>query len=195
MASQKWRSELQAFVSVYIRFLTHPIREVRNLPNWGWRHQILNQLLVTSATGLASGFLQGSLITVLQGLLFVPLITAFTISVATLFFYFFFQIFAGVTLDFRRLMELIFFANVPFFVFQTVSHWFPPINLFGLAFSGILMIVGLCEIFHLKRALVIRTVIGVYALFLVVWLWSRMDALKTEDRLNRIDIPHVELGK
>lgn len=196
-AHSGFSNSIRQFALVYLRFLKNPMAEIRHLPDWSWRNQILNQLVVTAATGAASGLLQKNALSIIQGIILVPIITAITIFVATLFFYFFFQVFGGVTLPFRRLMELIFFANIPFFIFQTVTHWFPPISIFGLAISGLLMIVGLCDNFQLQRRMVIRTVAGVYALFVLVWAWSRFEATKSETRLNRDleSVPAIELGK
>lgn len=197
-SSTDLRSSLRSFALVYIRFLKHPVQEIRSLPDWSWKNQILNQVLVTATTGGIAGFLKSSILGVAQGIVLVPLITAFTILVATLFFYFFFQVFAGTTLHFRRLMELIFFANIPFFIFQTVAHWFPPISLFGLSMAALLMIVGLCDNFQLERRLVIRTVAAVYILFLAIWAWTRIEALRFESHLEKgmdTSAPEIELGK
>lgn len=190
------REILKNFAAVYVRYLRNPVQEIRNLPDWSWRDLVVNQVIVTAATGALSGILKGSFLSIIQGLIVVPIITAVTITVATLFFYFVFQILAGTTLHYRRLTELIFFANIPFFIFSTVSHWFPPASLFGLAMAGFLMIVGLCENFQLQRRLVLRTVIGVYLLFLLVWIWGRMDAMRVQSRMEKtIEAPAVELGQ
>lgn len=190
-------NSIREFAMVYIRFLRNPMQEIRHLPNWSWKNQLINQLFITACLGAVGGLLQLNALLIIQGIIIVPIITAITIFVGTLFFYFFFQVFGGVTLAFRRLMELLFFANIPFFIFQTVSHWFPPINVFGLAFSGILMIVGLSDNFQRERKMVIRTVAGVYVLFLIVWGWTRFDAMRSETRLNKTleSTPAIELGK
>lgn len=187
---------IREFAGVYIRYLKNPMQEIRRLPDWSWKFLIINQLVVTAALGAISGLMQRNVLSIFQGLIVVPIITAFTIFVGALFFYFFFQVFGGVTLTFRRLMELLFFANIPFFIFQTVSHWFPPINLIALAFAALLTIVGLCDNFQLERKMVIRTVAGVYVLFLAVWAVQYLAISKSQSKLNtEFEAPEIELGK
>ncbi|PWU21938.1 MAG: hypothetical protein C5B49_01870, partial [Bdellovibrio sp.] len=186
----KSQTDLRQYIKVYQRFLSHPVREIRSLPDWSWRELFFNQVALTSATGAIAGFLKTSILSVAQGMIVVPVITSVTILVGSLFFYFLFQIMAGQTLPFRKLIELMFFANIPFFIFQTVAYFFPPISLFGLAMSAMLLIVGFVENFQLERKIVIRTIVGVYALFILVWLWSRIEALRFESKIDRsIDSP------
>ncbi len=190
-------NSIRQFAMVYLRFLKNPVQEIRHLPNWSLRDQVINQVIVTAVSGALSGVMQRSFLSIIYSAITVPILAGITIFVATLFFYFFFQVFGGVTLAFRRLMELMFFANIPFFIFMTVAHLFPPIIGIAMAFSAILIVVGLCDNFQLERKMVIRTVAGVYALFVIVWAWTWFDAQKSELRMNRTleSSPAVELGK
>lgn len=187
---------IRASIDLFISYMRNPIQGIRHLPDWSWPELIIHQLIITAATGALAGFVQSSFLSTLHGLVIIPLITAVLISVSGLFFYFFFQIFAGRTLSLRKIMTLIFFANVPYFIFQTISFWFPPVSLIGLAFTGLILITGLVDGFDLPRRLVARTVISLYLLFMLVWLLSRIDAINFERSMdNELKAPPVELGQ
>lgn len=190
------RSSLETNIRHLIQYLKNPIAGIQSLPNWTWPELFFYQLALTSATGALAGLVQSSFLSTLHGLVIIPIITAILIAVGALFFYFFFQVFAGVTLSLRRVMTLIFFANIPFFIFQIMAYWFPPISLVGLAFTGLILITGFIEVFQLNRRLVIRTVVLVYALFALVWLWSRLDAANFERSMNQsLQAPPVHLDQ
>lgn len=187
---------IQEFIRVFIRYIKNPVREIQHLPDWGWRDLILFQVAFTAATGAASGLLRVQVLSVFYGALIVPILTGLTIGVGSLFFYFYFQVFLGRTLSFRRINTIVFFANIPFFIFQMISHLFPPISLIGLAFAGLILIVGFTENFKLERKKVSRMIFAVYALFLLLWIWSRFDAQEFESALERrMDAPEVILGQ
>jgi hypothetical protein len=186
----------QEFIRVFIRYIRNPVREIQHLPDWSWRDLLIFQVGFTAATGAASGLLKSQVLSVFYGALIVPVMTGLTILVASLFFYFFFQVFAGQTLSFRKINTIVFFANIPFFIFQMISHWFPPISLVGLAFAGLILIVGFTEHFAVDRKLIAKMVVGVYLLFVLMWAWSRFDASEFESALERrMDAPEVILGQ
>lgn len=187
---------VQEYVRVFIRYIQNPVREIRSLPDWSWRNFLIFHLAITAATGTLTGVLRAQVLSVLYGAIVGPLLTGVTLAVASLFFYFYFQVFAGQTLSFRRISLIVFFANIPFFIFQMVAHWFPPISLIGLAFAGLILIVGFTDNFKLDRKLVTKMVATVYILFLILWVWSRFDASQFETALERrMDAPPVTLGQ
>ena len=91
----------------------------------------------------------------------------------------------------------VFFANIPFFIFQIVSSHIPPINLVGLAFAAVLLIVAFVDNFQLPKKFITRLMAVLYILFLVAWVWGRV-----ENRLDKTfktdglkDYPEVRLGE
>lgn len=186
----------QEFIRVFLRYIKNPVREIQHLPDWSWRNLLIFIVGFTAATGAAAGLLRAQVLSVFYGALIVPVMTGLTILIASLFFYFFFQVFAGQTLSFRKITTIVFFANIPFFIFQMVSHWFPPISLIGLAFAGLILIVGFTENFRIDRKLITRVVAGTYLLFVLMWVWSRFDVSEFESALERrMDAPEVILGQ
>lgn len=177
-------------------YLRNPILGIQRLPEWGWDELLFHVIAFTAVTGSIAGLVQSSVGNILYGLLIIPLVTFVLILVGGFFFYFFFQVFAGRTLSLRKIMTLIFFANIPFFIFQTVAVYFPPISLIGLAFTGFILITGFTSVFGLERRLVSRTILLVYAMFALVWLWSRLDAINFEKSMNQsLKAPPVQLGE
>lgn len=189
-------ARLKQSFHIFARFLRNPITGIQTIPDWSWPELIIHQLVFTAAAGALAGLVQSSFMSVLHGLILIPFITSILIAVGSLFFYFFFQVFAGQTLPIRKIMTLIFFANIPFFIFQIAAYWLPAITLVGLAFTGMILITGFVEKFGLERKLVFRTIILVFAMFALVWLWSRLDAMDFDRAMTHsLKAPPVQLGE
>jgi hypothetical protein len=172
--------------------------EIKHLPDWDWRRLLFLQISVTAATGAMAGLIDKKIsLSILVGLITMPMLTLITLMVATLFFYYCFQIFAAKTISIRKLFTVILFANIPYFIFQVLAGYVPPISLIGLAFAGILLLVGFVENFQLDKKLVIRIIGSLYALIFCLWIWEQISSSRWEKSWNseRYDAPEVELGK
>jgi len=159
---------------------------------------IFVQVLVAAITGALSGLVGRSFLGIISGAIFTPILTLITILVSSLFFYYTFQIFAGVTLPFRRIATVVFFATLPFFIFKILSDLVPPIVLIGLAFTSVILIVGFVENFRLPKKLVVRIILGVYVMIFLVWAWGRWDSLRLERNWRpdtTLEAPEVHLGE
>jgi len=183
-----------------VTYLRHPVREIRRLPDWPWRRILLAQILLTMVTGAVSGLVHHSVLSILAGLIQTPILTLITTSVTTLFFFYVFQVFQNQFVSFRELYLSIFFANIPFFVFQVISDYFPPILLIGLGFSALLLIVTFVANFKISRAFASRLIGGVYAILVVLhllaWVNNEHWTQKWKHSGPRGEsAPAVELGK
>lgn len=178
------------------RFLRHPSREIKVLPDLSWRQVVLAHFIISMATGFAGGFFSLRLTNVLMGIIVTPLIAGGVLAVAALFLTYTFQIFAERELSYRRLFLLLLFANIPFFVFQTVAVFFAPITLIGLAFTGYLLVQGLVHIFDLPKSLCQRLITTIFVLFCLVFLWNNIDFSELREQFSgpSSGAPEVHLG-
>lgn len=192
------QEQITTLIQNLISFLKHPRDEIAKLPNWSWQELLLAHVLITATTGTLSGLVSKSFLSLLSGLILGPILTLITLSISALFFYYFFQIFARVTLPFRKLMTLLLLANLPFFIFQIVAVLVPPMILVGLAFTAVLLVIGFTANFSLDKKLVVQTMMGIYALLFVVWIWGRWDGLQLETGWKNTSgpsAPEVHLGE
>jgi len=195
------RHRLPTLLANLISFLKHPIQEIARVPNWSWTELVFVQVCLTAATGALTGLVSRSFLGVLSGIFLTPILTMVTIAGSALFFYYVFQIFARQTLPFRRLVTVVFFANLPFFLLQVLSSLVPPISLIGFAFSGVILAVGLIDNFQLPRQLVIRVTSLVFVTIFCIWIWGRfesrrMDQPWRQEKSNAEgSAPEVKLGE
>jgi hypothetical protein len=181
-----------------IQFLRHPMTEMKSLPDWPWLRLAILHIGVTAITGALGGFAEHRIIwSIFVGLFISPILYLIILGISTLFFYYCFQIFAERTVSPRRLFTVILFANIPQFIFQIISGFVPPITLVGMAFTALLLLVGLVKNFQLNRKLVIRIISSLYALFFAIWMWDRIQSSRMEKswNLDHQEAPAVELGK
>lgn len=189
------KNEVREINSYLIPFVKNPIEKIKTIPDWTWTRLIWLQMSIAAATGALAGLVEHKLSwSILVGAFISPILTLITLSIASLFFYYCFQIFSERTLQPRKLFTIVLFANIPQFIFQIVTSYIPPIYLVGLAFTGILLLIGLVENFHLDKKLTIKIISSLYAIFLALWISNKISAMKT-DRWEKDDIPAVELGK
>lgn len=114
------KSDLFEIKQILIPFIKQPVANIKKLPDWHWRTLIIAQVLMTSFSGMLSGLFQRSVPSILFGFFMMPLLTLMTVSISSLFFYYTFQIFTEKHIEFRKVFTAVFFANIPFFIFQTI---------------------------------------------------------------------------
>lgn len=190
------KNEIREIKSYLIPFLKNPMVQIKSIPDWTWTRLIWLQMCLAAGTGALTGLVEHKISwSIILGAFVSPILTLITLSVASLFFYYCFQIFSERTLHTRKLFTVVLLANIPQFIFQIVASYIPPIYLVGLAFTGILLLVGLVENFQLDKKLTIKIISVLYAIFLTLWVWNRISAMKSDHWDRSENIPAVELGK
>lgn len=189
-------TELRDFKNTLVDYLRHPLQKIKNIPDWSWGKMIAFQVLITAFCGGLSALVQGKKVFgLVTGMISMPFLTFVTAGVSTFFFYYAFQIFANITVSFRKLFTIIVFANIPFFFFQIIASYVPPIVLVGLAFSSLLMIVGFVEHFSLPKKRVVQLISALYIVFLLIWIAGKIESMRLEKNWgSEHDAPEVELG-
>jgi hypothetical protein len=149
--------------------LKNPILQIRTLPEIEWKTLIIFQFCLTLTSVVISNLLAPfaiSLINVLISLCAAIL----ALGLASLFFYYYFQIVYNRTLKFIRIFTLVLFAHIPFAIFHLAAYFFPPADLIGIGLSAALMIVGLVDNFAVPKKIAIQLMIVLYSVFLVYWV-------------------------
>ena len=183
---------------VLLRYLRHPIQEIRHLPDWSWEHLLLFHVVVTAVTGLLGGVASKSPFSALTQAIITPVFTMILIAVSCFFFYYAFQIFAQKSVPFRQLFQTVLFANIPFFIFQIAATYLPLLTMLGLAFTALLLIVAFVEKFSIAKKTVMSMILGLYVIFFIIWLMGRFDGSRIDKdwQKNRgSDAPEVKLGE
>lgn len=191
------KDRLRELAQNLITYLRHPIREISRVPEWEWPELLLVQVIVTAATGAATGLVDRSILGIFSGIVLTPLLTLVTIAVSSLFFYYLFQLFFERTVSFRKLATVVFLSTLPFFIFHILSGFISVINLVGLAFTAVILVVGLVENFQVPRRFVVRVIVAVYFVIFAMWLWGRWESSQIEAawRTDRFEAPEVKLGE
>lgn len=189
------KAQLTEALSFILRFLREPWTRINNLPNWSWTQNVLVAVVFTGVTGTIGGVFESAL-AVLGGFFVVPLTSLVTISISTLLLFYFIRFFTERQISFKRLWQLVFFANVPLFVFQIIAPLFPLISLIGLAATAYLLYLALTETYKIDALLAKKVLGGLYAVFAVVWLWGHLDSVRLEKTFqSHSAAPEVHLGK
>jgi uncharacterized protein YacL len=182
-----------------LQYLRHPIEEIKHIPDWSWPRVIGLQVILAGATGALTGLMEKKLLFSVVASLFVsPILTMIPLAIATLFFYYCFQIFAEKTVSLRCLFTLILFANIPQFIFQIVAVYVPAITVIGMAYTAYLLWIGFVANFQIDRKVAMKMIGTLYALFLAFWIWGQVSSSSRWERSwnsERVEAPEVELGK
>lgn len=193
------KNDLFEIKNTLIPFIKQPVLQIKKLPDWHWRTLIFAQILMTALSGILSGLFQRSATSILFGFFMMPILTLVTVSISSLFFFYTFQIFTEKHIEYRKIFTAVFFANIPFFIFQTISAIFPPISLVGLAFTSLLLVVAFVENYQVPRQFILRLIAAIYLLFAVITIFSyfqsriQMSKYQTRDGFDKI--PEIKLGQ
>ena len=158
-----------------LEFLKNPIQNISRLPNWSWKKTVVINVLLSVTAGTLNGLIPPNIYNIAFGLLFMPLITLLLTHILSGFFYYYFQVFEKRSVDFLNLLRMVVLANVPFLILHSLTSLLPPLTLLGLAFSALLLVVGLTESFSLDRNRAIKLVSALYVMVFIVWLWEKVD--------------------
>ncbi len=178
-----------------IRFLREPWNRINSLPTWNWTQNVIVALAFTSLTGTIGGVFESAL-AVIGGFFLVPITSFVTISISTLLLFYFIRFFAQRNISFKRLWQLVFFANIPLFIFQIIAPLFPLISLIGLGATAYLLYLAMTETYKIDVLLAKKVLGGLYAVFAIVWLWGHLDSVRLEKTFqSHTSAPEVHLGK
>lgn len=175
------RSKIKESIHYLFEFAKNPIQEIKRLPNWTPKHVLLVHIVLSVGSGFLSGLISFKIYHIFFGLLFFPVISTVLTLILTSFFYYYFQVFEKRSVSFLKLATLVVFANLPFYLFHAGANYVPPLTLLGLAFAGLLLIVGLSENFSLERKKAVKLVISLNAVIFLVWIWNQMEILKMDN--------------
>lgn len=171
-------------------FLKNPIQKIRQPLSWSWKRTVLIYAIMSWVSGILNGLIPPNVYNIAFGIFFLPLISLVTSHILTGFFFYYFQVFEKREENFLSLFHLVVLANIPFLITHTLSSLVPPITLIGLAFSALLLIVGLTDNFKLDKRKSIRLVVLLYVMVFAVWLWEKIDV----NRISRsLSVPYQEI--
>jgi hypothetical protein len=171
----KWIEFLKSDLLFILDFLKNPIQRISQLPDWSWKKIIILNAGLSVTAGVLNGLIGTNHYQIAFGILFLPIITFMMTHVLAGFFYYYFQVFEKRTVDFLSLLRMIFLSNVPFLIVHTLTAILPPLTFLGLAFAGMILVVGLTDHFKLEKKRAIKLVVLLYAMVFLVWIWDRLD--------------------
>ena len=171
------------------RFLLQPIREISQLPNWTLSRTLAVQALTSALSGVIAGLLPLSLWRFLNGLIFFPFLVTVMTAVLASFFYYVFQILDRRTVPYTRLLNLVFFANLPYLIFHVSSSLFPFADLIGLSMSALLLTVGLSENFNLEKKRAMKWVGFIFVLLFILWGTEKITTWQGSRMPDAVDHP------
>ena len=157
-----------------LNYLKNPLVEIKSHLSWSWQKSILYYALISVTAGFINGLIPPNIYNIAFGLIFMPIITFVTSHILAGFFYYYFQVFEKRMVGFLEIFHLVILANIPFLLIHTLSSLIAPITLIGLAFSALLMIVGLTDKLNLNRKKSIQLVSLLYLMIFAVWIWEKL---------------------
>ena len=175
---------LKKDLQMILQFLKNPLEGMRIRLEWSWKKTIVMHAALSVVAGVLNGLLSSNIYHIVYGLIFLPLITFVTSHLLAGFFYYYFQVFEKRTLDFLELLHMVVLTNIPYLALHTLTGLLPPLTLLGLAFSGMLMVVGLTDNFRLEKKRAIKLVATLVVMIFAVWLWEKIDVSRISRSLS-----------
>jgi hypothetical protein len=178
------QNHLREVIRYILNYLRHPIKEIAKLPDWRWPLLFLVTVGVAIVSGVIAGFIPPNPYRIAAGLILSPIVSLVMTSVMAVFFYYYFQVFERRTCSLRHLYTLILFANIPFYIFQTIADLIWVITPVAFAFTAFILVVGLVENFQMEKRRAIRLIGIILILVILIWAWNRIDIGRLERSMS-----------
>ena len=162
--------DVRALMQYLIEFAKNPMSRMTQLPNWHWSSLFVVQILLAVVSGAIAGIIKLNFYRVAFGIILMPIISTLAALLLALVLYYYFQFFEKRTESYRKLFTLVILSSIPFYLFQILSEYFPPITLIGFAFTALLAIVGLNENFGVSKNRAYQIIGILFALVLLAWV-------------------------
>lgn len=167
-------NELKKDFLFILHYLKNPLVEIKSHLSWSWQKSAFYYAVISVAAGFVNGLIPPNIYNIAFGLLFMPVITFVTSHILAGFFYYYFQVFEKRMVGFLEIFHIVILANIPFLLIHTLSSLIAPITLIGLAFSALLMIIGLTDKLNLNKKKSIQLVSLLYLMIFAVWIWEKL---------------------
>jgi hypothetical protein len=165
--------EIFHYVSQFVR---HPLKEIAHLPNWNWPRILIMQITLSVISGMGSALVMRDFSTwkLAQGIFVFPFVATIIGIIFASFFYYYFQVFEKRTVSFLKLVTMVFLANTVFYVFHIPSGYFAFSDILGMAFTSMLLTIGLTENFEMAKRRALRLIGVLFVLIFVIWAFEKM---------------------
>lgn len=174
-------------IFLYLKdFFRNPLKEIRRLPSWNWPRILTMQMGFSILSGALSAIVTSEFSTwkLAQGIFVFPFVATVIGFILASFFYYYFQVFEKRTVPFIKLSTLVFLANTFFYLFHVASGFLAITDILGMAFTGMLLIVGLSDNFSLQKTKSIRLVGALFILIFVIWAFEKIQATRLVRSVN-----------
>lgn len=172
-------------------FIKNPLKEIGSLPDWTWNRILLMQILLSMISGFLAAIVSLNFGTwkLANGLIVFPFVATIIGLILASFFYYYFQVFEKTTVSFQKLSTMIFLSNTLFYLFHVVSGHFAFADILGMAFTGMLITVGLTENFQMQKRRALRLVGVLFFLIFIIWVFEK---LRDTRLVNSVDTGSIE---
>lgn len=179
-ANSSFTDQLRQIFLYLKNFLKNPLQEISYLPNWPWIVVLYVQVGLSMISGAIAGLITFNNWKVLQGVFLFPIVSTIIGLVLSSFFYYYFQVFEKKTVSYLKLTTLVFISYAPFYIFYIPSDYFAVSSLFGMAFTGMLLVVGLHSNFGLEKRRAIRMVGILFLLVFILWGYEKIRNMRMD---------------
>lgn len=173
-------------VFAYLKlFIVNPVKQIRYLPEWDWRTNLLFLGALGALAGSLHGVVSGSFVSMILGFLFLPMSLTVTHFIVSGFFYYFILFILHREVSYKQIFLLLSLANIPLLALYILSPFANPLLLLGVGLSGLLLIVGFVDYFLLPRKPILRLILGLFIFYFLMWVWGSIQILEQKKIENR----------
>lgn len=174
-------ANLKFNAGLLFEFLKNPVLGMKNLPPWQPQETLFLHGLTAAVSGVLGGLLSIKFLSIILGLLFMPITVIAASLVFSGFFYYLILFFFKKQPDFFTVYKIHFLASLPVLAASTVAHWIPPVSLVALIAAFFLIFVGLSENFQLERRSLAKVLGGVFLVYILMWVWGLKSVVNSRE--------------
>lgn len=166
--------ELKFLKTYCVQFIKNPLLAIKSVPSFNWKTLIFFVWSLAFLSGLLSGIVSRSLFSVLEGTILFPFSSIISIFVGSIIWYYVCLFFLERTIPFKKIYSVFAFSATSSFLFDILFSYMFIFHFIGVAISSIFLIVGFVENFSLPKRFVFKFFVGLFALYTLIWIGTRV---------------------
>jgi hypothetical protein len=184
-----YRQKLNQVLRYMLEFLKNPVQGMRVLPNWDYQVLLIFNASAAAAFGVLAGIVKLNFGQIFAGLIVAPIANTFVALVGMGFFYYTFLFIFKKEVPPKKVLTIVILANLPRLALYPIEAYLPQVTIVSLAATCLLLYVGFVENTEIERKNITRLIGGIFALFLVFWIYNTISVSREKKSIKDMTTP------
>ncbi|MBY0313980.1 MAG: hypothetical protein K2Q26_00545 [Bdellovibrionales bacterium] len=187
ISKESLRKDINFLKDYLPKYFSHPIQEIKTAPQIDIEIMVITLFALNLIVGILRSFYSLSWLGFLANVIITPIFGCVMLLLVSLFTYYVLQFWLQKVFPFLHIVSIFFFAYLPGSLFFIASIYYPPLFIFGLILSCVLLTIGLTENLKIEKKMVLTAVSVSFFLCFLFWIYNFIFLQSGELRPKSLD--------